>query len=439
MKVRRVSFAFVSAAFLAAFATNGSPALANSSSAQVSLTRDAYQALQAGDADAAIASYTKAINSRKLESEVLANALLNRALAYQQKSADAEAIADYTQALALDAMSPSLRATALYNRGLSRQKTSNLPGAVEDFTASLLLNPQFAHAYYGRATTLRESGQLLFALSDYERALAHHHPDIAKVNYGLAVTFVALRRPADARKALAAVLEVKPDHEGALAEMARLNTSENAQLDDRDADPIQTGSVAAISGGTSVTKPAMPKAVDLPDEMQSATASTKTQKQKKIIDRVPLAENTSYSADVAIATPDSGKGVMLEEVPAIPAPEAASAESAPVAESPAAPTETAAAETDAAPAATEETDKPSGYMVQIASAASEDAAWSTWKKMQGRNKALKNLKPIVVKADLGTKGVFYRVRLHGFEDQGGAKAACGKLKSAGVNCFVSKS
>jgi tetratricopeptide (TPR) repeat protein len=273
MKVRRVSFAFVSAAFLAAFATNGSSALATSSSAQLSLTRDAYQALQSGDANAAIASYTKAINSRELENEVLANALLNRALAYQQTSSDEQAIADYTQALALDAMSPSLRATALYNRGLSRQRTSNLPGAVEDFTAALLLNPQFAHAYYGRATALRESGQLLFALSDYERALAHKHPDVAKVNYGLAVTFVALRRPSDARKALAAVLEAKPDHEGALAEMAKLNTSDNALLDEPDADPILTGSVAAISGGTAAKKLVMPKAVDVPSEMQSAKAS----------------------------------------------------------------------------------------------------------------------------------------------------------------------
>ena len=45
---------------------------------------------------------------------------------------------------------------------------------------------------------------------------------------------------------------------------------------------------------------------------------------------------------------------------------------------------------------------------------------------------------IVVKADLGTKGVFYRVRLHGFDDQNGAKSACSKLKSKGISCFVTK-
>ena len=82
--------------------------------------------------------------------------------------------------------------------------------------------------------------------------------------------------------------------------------------------------------------------------------------------------------------------------------------------------------------------KASGWMVQIASANSEDAAWSTWKKMQKRHGILKDLKPIVVKADLGTKGIVYRIRLKGFESQSNAKGACGDLKKNGVQCFVSK-
>ncbi len=448
MKVRRVSFAFVSAAFLAAFATNGSSALANSSSAQIKLTRDAYQSLQAGDADNAIASYTKAIKSRELEPEVLANALLNRALAYQQKSQDERAIADYTQALALDAMAPDLRATALYNRGLSRQKTANLPGAVEDFTAALLLKPEFAHAYYSRANALRDSGQMLFALSDYERALRYNHPDAAKVNYGMAMTFVALRRPADARKSLAAVLEMNPEHSAALDQLAKLNSADNAEVDTSGADSMATGSIAAISGGISVRKHQQPAAVDLPEEMQAATSKPKKPLRKKITDRVPTVETASYSDDTGSQLLDADKGVAVEEVPAIPAPEVTGAEAAPVDEAipttesevvaaPAEETDTNAPAIEADVSATE-TEQPSGYMVQIASAASEDAAWSTWKKMQQRSKVLQSLKPIVVKADLGTKGVFYRVRLHGFEDQAGAKSACSKLKSKGVNCFVSK-
>ena len=44
-----------------------------------------------------------------------------------------------------------------------------------------------------------------------------------------------------------------------------------------------------------------------------------------------------------------------------------------------------------------------------------------------------------IRADLGTKGIVYRVRLPGFEDQNAAKKSCTKLKSSGVSCYVSKS
>ena len=80
----------------------------------------------------------------------------------------------------------------------------------------------------------------------------------------------------------------------------------------------------------------------------------------------------------------------------------------------------------------------SGWSVQIASAATENAAWSTWKKMQARHKALASKEPVVVRADLGTRGIFYRVRLVGFESQSDANTECAKLKSKGVKCYISK-
>ena len=76
--------------------------------------------------------------------------------------------------------------------------------------------------------------------------------------------------------------------------------------------------------------------------------------------------------------------------------------------------------------------------MQVASATSEDGAWSTWKKMKAKHRSLAARKPVVVKADLGTKGIVYRVRLAGFEDQNAAKKSCTKLKSSGISCYVSK-
>ena len=58
--------------------------------------------------------------------------------------------------------------------------------------------------------------------------------------------------------------------------------------------------------------------------------------------------------------------------------------------------------------------------------------------MQGRYKVLAGKEPVVVRADLGTKGIFYRVRLVGFDSQSDAGSECARLKSKGVKCFVSK-
>jgi cell division protein FtsN len=44
-----------------------------------------------------------------------------------------------------------------------------------------------------------------------------------------------------------------------------------------------------------------------------------------------------------------------------------------------------------------------------------------------------------MKADLGKKGIYYRVRLTGYDDKSEASGVCSKLKKNGVSCFVSKS
>ena len=249
MKVRRVSFALVSAAFLAAFATTCGTALASSSEANIKLVRKAYATMQAGDAKSAIGEYSDAIASEALEPEMLANALLNRALAYQQLQDHAAALADYDAALKLNVMAPALRATALYNRGLSQQKLGNLTKAIEDYTASLIINPKFPQAFYSRGNALRESGQLLFALSDYERALRFNHPDKARVHYGSATAYLALRRPLDAKREFNAALNINPEFGQARAQLVLLG-DENANLETASADPILTGSVSSYAGGT---------------------------------------------------------------------------------------------------------------------------------------------------------------------------------------------
>lgn len=420
MKVRRVSFALVSAAFFAAFAINSGTAYANPVEANVALVRKAYTTLQSGDAKGAVGEYSDAISSDALEPEMLANALLNRALAQQQLQDYPAALADYDAAVKLNVMAPALRSTALYNRGLVHQKLGNGTRAIEDFTTSLLINPEFPQAYYGRANALRDSGQLLFALSDYERALRFNHPDQARVHYGAATAYLALKRPLDAKREFNAALDINPDYGQARAQLVMLG-DETAQAE-LVADPILTGSVGAYAGGTDASKPGLPKAVEPPVTMAVLT----TGKATKVEDRLPQAEPVIEEASVK-----KEEAVVLEEVPAIPAPVGKVKPAAKVVAA-----VQSEAITDEAPSASAA--PQTGWVVQIASADTEASAMSTWKKMQARFKILKSESPSVVKADLGAKGTFYRVRLGGFDEQTAAKKACARLKAGGVSCYISK-
>ena len=429
MKVRCVTLAYVSAAFLAASAMNHGTAFANSSSDYVELVRQAYRDLQQGDATRAIGEFSQAIDSGSLEPEVAVNALLNRALAWQQTNEHEKAIEDYSAALKMNLMSPALRATALYNRGLSQQKLNQLAQAVEDFTGALLLNPQFAQAFYNRANALRDSGQLLFALSDYERAIRYQYPDISRVYMGTGTTYLALKRPLDAQKAFNEALKINPNLGEARAQLVLLGDQQaKADTQVSDVDPILTGSVSSIAGGTTAVKKELPAAVVPPDEILS-DAEQPNNSAKQLVRKVfteRLSEALANASQEEIA--DEPQKVAVADVPAIPKP---LAKAPPVADDV---VETASI--NPAPASAENT--ANGWVVQISSATSEEGAWSTWKKISASHKILSGEKPNVVKADLGTKGIFYRIRLGGFSDQADAKSKCSKLKAIGVGCYVSK-
>ncbi len=432
MSSRIVLFASVSAAFLAACVAESGPAAAASQNPNALLAASAYRALASGDPATAVSTYSQAIESRELEPEILANALLNRAFAYQYLDQHELAVDDYSAALRIDAMSAKLRAMALYNRGLSYQKLRKSGAAIEDFTSALFLDGGFAHAYYRRANLLRESGQFLFALSDYEKAIQFKHPDPARVYYGEALTYDALQRPQNARDAMAKALAANPKFEPAKTRLAGSSTVPKALSV---ADPMATATIGGNSGGVAarkaeLPKPAVPTAALLGSNEGLAPVAA-VQKKKLIIDRVPMEQAEAQPA----AEAEADGSTLAEKVVAI---EPVDATKAPAAPDPKPATAKQASAED--PATAPDTANPanSDWSVQIASAVSEDAAWSTWKKMQAKHRILSGKKPVVVRADLGTKGTFYRVRLTGFENQGDAKSACTKLKSGGVNCFISK-
>ncbi|MBK8158573.1 MAG: SPOR domain-containing protein [Rhodospirillaceae bacterium] len=107
---------------------------------------------------------------------------------------------------------------------------------------------------------------------------------------------------------------------------------------------------------------------------------------------------------------------------------------APVAAAPAAPVE---AEVAALPAPTVEPTSESGIRLQLASVPNESDVDGEWKRLRKRIGApLENLELHVERADLGTKGVFYRLQAGPFADRSAAAATCQDIKAAGGDCLI---
>jgi cell division protein FtsN len=104
----------------------------------------------------------------------------------------------------------------------------------------------------------------------------------------------------------------------------------------------------------------------------------------------------------------------------------------PVAE--AAPVQTASASPPAAPPASR------GIFLQIGAYESEALAEGAWKTFQTRySEVTGTLAQDVQRADLGQRGIWYRLRAGPFSDRASAVAACERLKARGGNCFVTAS
>ena len=111
------------------------------------------------------------------------------------------------------------------------------------------------------------------------------------------------------------------------------------------------------------------------------------------------------------------------------APKPAAAKPAPAKPAPAKP---AAAAVAAAP-------KPGGnYVLQIGSYKSEAEANTAWKAYKRKHPLVGGYAPDIQRADLGSKGVWYRLRVGSFANRDAAGKLCSKLKADGGGCFPAK-
>lgn len=80
-----------------------------------------------------------------------------------------------------------------------------------------------------------------------------------------------------------------------------------------------------------------------------------------------------------------------------------------------------------------------GYSVQLSSQRSEAEARAAFQSMQGRFPSqLGGRQPVIRRADLGAKGIYYRALVGPFANSADASALCGSLKAAGGQCLIQR-
>jgi hypothetical protein len=80
-----------------------------------------------------------------------------------------------------------------------------------------------------------------------------------------------------------------------------------------------------------------------------------------------------------------------------------------------------------------------GYVVQVSSQRNEADAQASYRALQGKfPSVLGSRAPLIKRADLGDKGVYYRAMVGPFASSEEATQVCGNLKTAGGQCVVQK-
>jgi cell division protein FtsN len=79
------------------------------------------------------------------------------------------------------------------------------------------------------------------------------------------------------------------------------------------------------------------------------------------------------------------------------------------------------------------------YLVQVSSQRNEADAQASYRALQGKFPAvLGSRAPVIKRADLGDKGVYYRAMVGPFGSPEEASQFCGSLKTAGGQCVIQR-
>lgn len=221
---------------------------------------------------------------------------------------------------------------------------------------------------------------------------------------------------------------------------------------------VSTGSgipVVRAPDGPDRERPADPGGVEVPDRDKSVfeTFNTGEQDRTEMVERLLPPPEIPLPETVPPARPEA-EGQQVIDVAERPEPvsppaetESAAPAAVPVARPEQEPAKTIAdlvARTEPKPAAQPapkaEAAAPAGeWQVQLAAFRDEASANEAWKGLQKKfPDALSGLKPTVIRADLGDRGIYFRLRTGDFASKQKADAFCQTLAAKGQGCISAR-
>lgn len=483
---------------ICAFVSHAQAATSEEKAAAIASLNAGTAAIQSGRALEAIDYLNAAIEGNALDAERMALAYHHRGIANQKLGLGGHAVADYTSAIWQGGLPASILPRSYYNRAVAYAGMGQQDRAARDYDKAIELAPNYASAYHNRGNLRRHQGRHEDAIADYDRALTLGMGPRAHLTYfarALSHNEIGDRSAAveDAAKALEANADFEPA-QTALADWGDTRPTRVATAP-AVADPIVTASIPEPVQ-TVATSPIEPPDESVPSTAAAADAEQRPTQRPQNADldgiRIPTAASsagrtvTLTPPNVAAIEPQSGNVTVRPLSEALPPPRATGdagweATVTRFAQPPLAsvqtprriaavptgdPTITASIDstrpTPAAGAnrvltpvrstpsrqpvrvaqgssATASDASPSspGLRVQIGSFRSASDATAAWDKtVAAHQELIGQRQPYIVEADLGERGIYYRLQIGPLHSSNEARTLCNALKARGQDCII---
>ena len=376
-------------------------------------------AIERGQLDKAATDFSNALDSGGLNVDGRALAYYHRAIAFQKTGQQDAAIADYSRAITANSLPAAVQARAHYNRGIALANAGDLERAESDYRTAIALAPDYAAVYHNLANLERRRQSYDAAIENYSTAIRLMPGNERKLPlFGRALAYEQTGNLSGAEADLRIALAIDPEFEVAGAKLAELSPNPSVR---------ENATAALVNHGNKAPEPRVLPAMLTP--FQSISSGN----EGAAVIRIATTggwETTAVRFEPSEEVSGIAAGASGPPVNIVPADRLTTASLRPTA---AIPHEAASM----VPPASDLGAASPRYRIQLGAFRDEQTAREEWKRIAGSvGGVVGQYDHLVQRADLGERGVFYRLRAGAFDGIADARSACKALQARKFACVI---